>query len=351
MYFKKTDDIVGIDFFVYSKGEEMMGLLYFIVNRTAGTGKTCERWNVLSGYLKAHQISYKAYETKYKGHAAKLAKKISSLPEDKIYLIVVGGDGTINEVLNGITDFQKVRLGVISSGSGNDFSNGVGITGSPVERLEKILQNAKTDTYREMDLGEVSSPAMEQPRKFGISSGLGMDAIVCKKALTSPLKKVLNTLHLGNLTYVLLTVYTLFSMETAPMQVTFTEGDPEEAESASESINGSKRTIHREKLIFLAAMNLFAEGGGVPMAPKASYIDGLLSFSGACDIPKWKTFFCLPLLVMARQDRIRGFESFEAPKAEIHLEKPVVLHADGEYCGDVTEAVFTCLKKKLKLLW
>lgn len=38
-----------------------------------------------------------------------------------MYLIAVGGDGTVNEVLNGITDFEKVRLGVIASGSGNDF--------------------------------------------------------------------------------------------------------------------------------------------------------------------------------------------------------------------------------------
>ena len=43
------------------------------------------------------------------------------IPEGPIYLLVVGGDGTINEVLNGITDFDRVRLGVIPTGSGQRF--------------------------------------------------------------------------------------------------------------------------------------------------------------------------------------------------------------------------------------
>mgnify|MGYP000181766728 CR=1 FL=1 len=57
-----------------------------------------------------------------KGMLRKLAEQISRVKgEEPVYLLVVGGDGTINEVLNGITDFDKVRFGVIPTGSGNDF--------------------------------------------------------------------------------------------------------------------------------------------------------------------------------------------------------------------------------------
>ena len=52
------------------------------------------------------------------GHATDLARKISSLPEDRIYLITVGGDGTLNEVINGITDFSRIVLGILPIGSG-----------------------------------------------------------------------------------------------------------------------------------------------------------------------------------------------------------------------------------------
>ena len=55
--------------------------------------------------IRKSSIEYKAFQTRYAGHATDLARKISSLPEDRIYLITVGGDGTLNEVINGITEF------------------------------------------------------------------------------------------------------------------------------------------------------------------------------------------------------------------------------------------------------
>lgn len=62
-----------------------------------------------------------------------------------------------------------------------------------------------------IDLGEVAWDDCEKPRKFAISAGVGLDALVCKKALTSKLKVFLNKLHLGKLTYLLITVQSLFS--------------------------------------------------------------------------------------------------------------------------------------------
>lgn len=52
---------------------------------------------------------------------------------------MVGGDGTANEVINGMTHFEKVRFGVIPTGSGNDLARGLGITGTPTEVIGHIL--------------------------------------------------------------------------------------------------------------------------------------------------------------------------------------------------------------------
>ncbi len=310
-------------------------MLYFIVNQTAQTGKSSKVWEKVQTLLADVDVKYKFYMTEYENHATELARMISQMDDPDICIIVVGGDGTMNEVINGIVDFERVRFGIIPAGSGNDFGRGLGIgknTEENVKRIVKAYQNGR-ECYRPMDLGKVSWDGGTRSRFFGISSGVGMDAIVCKKALHSGMKTFLNKLHLGKMTYILLTIQTLFSMDTATVEVEY-----------------DKESRRFERLIFMAAMNLRAEGGGVPMAPKATPFDGRLSLSSASGIPKWRTFFCLPILVAARHERIKGFHVTDSTFARVTISKPFVLHADGEYCGDVTEATFTCETNKLHML-
>ena len=67
-------------------------------------------------------------------------------------------------------------------------------------------------------------------------------------------------------------------------------------------------------------------------------------------IAKWQTFFLLPFLVAAKQEHINGFTIRNEKGFRLILDKPMVLHADGEYCADVTRVEFRCLEKKLWLL-
>ena len=197
-----------------------MNQIQIIVNNGAGTGKAFQVWNETQKLLRRYKVNYTAYATRYRGHATRLAEKISTMEgKAQVYLIVVGGDGTINEVLNGIRDFDRVRLGVIPTGSGNDFSRNLKLPGTPEESLRQILVCIRRDRQGKkllrIDLGQVTWEGCKKPRIFGISAGVGLDALVCKKALDSRLKRVLNRLHLGKLTYLALTVQSLFTMETA----------------------------------------------------------------------------------------------------------------------------------------
>lgn len=306
-------------------------MYYFIVNEHSRSGKGAEIWREVEAVLKEREISYQAYKTEYEGHAFQLSHDICELQEEDIRLIVLGGDGSANEVLNGMTHFEKVKFGVIPTGSGNDLARGLGIKGSPTEQLEAILSCEKEFV---MDLGEVSWNGGRKPRLFAISAGTGLDALVCKKALKSALKDFLNKIHLGKLTYILLTIESLFTMET-------TDGA---------AVSDGKGQKNMKKMIFCAAMNFRAEGGGVPMAPAADAQDGKLSVCCAYGIPKWRTFFCLPFLVTAKHLFIRGFEVTDCAEYDLRLKYPMVLHADGEYCGEVTEIHFKCLPGMLHVL-
>lgn len=321
-------------------------MLYFIVNEIARTGKNAVIWHDLKTKLDEKNIEYKAYKTEYPGHATKLAKRICNLDDEHIGLIVVGGDGTMNEVINGIEHFDKIRFGMIPVGSGNDFGRGLRLKNTPEENLEDILKNYSDDSHadRLIDLGKVIYDFGQKERLFGISSGIGLDAIVCEKAQTSVIKRVLNKLHLGKLTYVVLTVWTLFSMETAEMEVTYHYG-VQENKSQQMDENCSLR-----KVIFLAAMNLPAEGGGVPMAPNASPTDGKLSVCFAAGIPKWVTFLCLPFLVLAKHERIKGFDVRDCKFIHIKISNPMCLHTDGETLGYVDDVTFLSEYQKLRLI-
>lgn len=307
-------------------------MIYFIVNHTSATGKCRNVMKKVIDRLSEKDVKYKLYRTKYKGHATEIAEKLSRLPAEKVTIVVIGGDGTINEVLNGIADFKKVRLGIIPAGSGNDFARGLKIETDINELVDKLIKNHSTDNIRNVDLGRVSFED-KGSRLFGISSGVGMDAIVCKEVSESRVKTLLNKLHLGKLSYLFMTVYTLFSMETTDITVDFGK---------------EKKTIN--DVIYFVGMNLRAEGGGVPMAPDALPDDGVLSFSSAAGIPKWRTFLCLPILVMAKQMWLKGFDIYPSDHAVLETAKPMILHADGEYLGQFTRIKYECLPGMLKII-
>ena len=314
-------------------------MYYFIVNRTSRTGKTKKFWEKIKEELKERKILYEAYVTKYQGHASELADMICTKAiaykethpqEEKVCLVVVGGDGTVNEVINGMHHFEEIHFGYIPAGSGNDLGRGLRIPKNSMESLERVL-NSK-ETYS-MDLGRVKY-GKDTTRYFAISSGIGLDADVCRMAITSGLKKFLNQIGLGRLTYVLLTIKALLTMPTVDIIIKF----PQQEE----------RKIR--KMIFVAGMNHPWEGGGVPMAPNANAQDGCFSICLAYDMSRIQAFLKLLLLVQGKHEGQKGVEIISCDRYQLLLKKPMALHEDGEYLGDVTKISYTCEKQKLKVL-
>ena len=315
-------------------------MYYFIVNITGGSGKVKKTWALVRDELNKRKVEYKAFRTKNPEHAKALAGKISELDDEDTRMVVVGGDGTINEVINGIKSFDRITFSVIPSGSANDFARGLGLPKNPVEALDIILDENKECRY--VDVGCVTTS--KERRLFGISSGIGLDAIVCKKALDSKLKKFLNKFNLGSLTYIILTVISLFTMEYIDTEIEICDEPSEKDE------NGTMiKVIRLKRMIFAAFMNVKAEGGGVPMAPEAKYDDGKLSLCIASDISKINAFLKLPLLVMAKQEKIKGFRLINAKKVIVKTKAPAVTHADGEYIGDEIKLEIESIPNLLKL--
>ena len=98
----------------------------FIVNPQARSGRGKKIWERMETELKRRNIDYHVYITEKNGHAEKIADRLSA-PGQRRTIVVMGGDGTVNEVINGLNVSENITLGYIPVGSGNDFARGLGI--------------------------------------------------------------------------------------------------------------------------------------------------------------------------------------------------------------------------------
>ena len=95
---------------------------YFIVNPGSRTGRGKGIWNSLEDKVKAAGIEYEVFCTKKAGDATEYAKKICEEHPEMKRIIMVGGDGTANESINGLENYGHFELGYVPTGSSNDLA-------------------------------------------------------------------------------------------------------------------------------------------------------------------------------------------------------------------------------------
>ena len=185
--------------------------------------------------------------TERRKNATAIAAMLTADQEEKT-LVVLGGDGTVNEVLNGIQNFENVVLGYIPTGSSNDFARGMKIPKDPVKALYLVLH---PQAIQKMDIGVVDYG--EKSRRFAVSAGIGFDAIICHQASVSKLKAALNKIRLGKLTYAGIAIDRLIKDDTVRAEIELDKGEMQ---------------VFRDTY-FVAVQNQPYEGGGFKFCPEA----------------------------------------------------------------------------------
>ena len=306
-------------------------MYYFIINPNSRSGKGGLIWKDLEPVLQERHIEYKTFFTEYKGHAALLSASITSdiPPGDSLKLVAVGGDGTIQEVLTGISDLSRVIFGYIPTGSGNDFCRSMELPFDPMEALEYIL---KAQRIEAMDVPYLVRK--DKKSRFGISTGIGYDAAVCQEVLATPFKKLFNRLGLGKLIYLFIALKQLIFI--SPGKVTLT-------------LDG-ENTVSYEHVYFTAVMNQRYEGGGFKFCPDARPDDGLLDVILVEGLGKLKLLFCLPTAFFGKHTKIKGIHIFTCGDIQIHSEEALPIHIDGESGGIRKDLTVSVEKKSLKII-
>ena len=150
----------------------------YIVNPISGKGSGKKAIPPIKEYCSSNNIDYQISETQYSLHATELARTHS---KNFDIIIAVGGDGTVNEVINGIQYGANKIFAVIPVGSGNDFIKNLGLNGNILDTLSVIHDEDKHEKI-DVDVGNINFTKIgsetKYHHKFINCLGLGFDAYV-----------------------------------------------------------------------------------------------------------------------------------------------------------------------------
>ncbi len=310
------------------QGETDIKEYHFIVNPEARSGMGGLIWRRLEPELKKRRTPYRRYLTRRRRHAEKIAERITADGREHT-LVVLGGDGTVNEVINGLRDLEKITLGYIPIGSSNDFARGLGIPKDPATALERIL---RPDKVMRTDIGVLTRAG--KTRRFIVSAGIGFDAAVCHEVCVSRWKAALNKIGLGKLSYAVVALDRLKKDRPVRLEVTLPDGRRKEFKNT----------------YFAAFMNLPYEGGGFCFCPSASAGDGLLDIIVLHDVSLARILFLLPLAFLGKHVYFKGVEVIKCRRLAVRADRALPLHTDGEPGFPRRDIAVNVMEKRLKVI-
>lgn len=306
-------------------------MLYVIVNPASKSGMGKRKWETFKEKLNQNSIVYEVFFTDKKYGATKCTREALEKMDSgsKDILCVLGGDGTVNETINALPATEKIALAYLPTGSSNDLARALHLDSSP----DGLIRRIKKQEGRITDSGTLLTD-LRRSRRFCVSCGIGLDAAVCKEALDSKLKNALNRLGLGKLTYAGIALKQLISAPVCNCDITFEDGS----------------TQHFDKLLFAVSMLHPYEGGGIRMAPMADCRDGLLDVLVVAGLKKWRALYLLPLAFFGLHTKAGHVYFFKSRQLTIKTDVPLIVHADGEYCGKQQKITLSCQKNGLNFI-
>jgi diacylglycerol kinase family enzyme len=291
---------------------------------------TNERRRDLLTHALAGEMSLKVAHTQSRGHAAHLAAAAADSGVDVV--VVHGGDGTVNEVVNGLM-YRGVRpdvplLAVVPGGSTNVFARALGVDPDPTVATEQILEALAKGRTRTVSLG------LAGDRYFTFNAGLGLDA----EAVQAVEKRRETGQEISNALHVRMTINRYFRSDRRHPRLTLELPD-------REPVTG----VH---LVFVSNVDPWTYLSGLPVRtnPGTSISGGLGVFA--------LTSMSVPVALLASTQILTGrsgaskhiIRAQDEPWVMVRSREPIGLQADGDYLGKKTELRFSSVPRALRLV-
>ena len=274
------------------------------VNRAASRNRVRSYLPPLQALFESHGIFVKFVETS--GAAEMEVAARSAVKQGHRVLLVLGGDGTFQSLVNGVYGSDAV-IGVLPAGGGNDFAAALGLPSDPVSAAQVILQ-AKP---RSVDLVRVRT-ADGRTRLYAGGGGIGLDAEAAR--LASGIYRRLP----GRLRYVASTLHALSRHLSLKVRLEFPGTDFQPVESVS---------------LLAGVLNTATYGAGLRLAPDARIDDGFLELALLEDLSVPDVLKLLPRLMASGELRTSRVRRWKVKAVRISADRPCLFHGDGEILG------------------
>jgi diacylglycerol kinase (ATP) len=283
-----------------------MTRLMIVANPVAGAGAGARAIPKVERWMAEHRVDFDLVRTERPWHGAEIAKEAASSGVEIV--VSLGGDGTANEVLNGLMEARLAgkgtsAMGVVGAGRGSDFAHTIGIP----KELESACQVLVEGRRRKIDIGRVVGGLYPQGRYFANCVGVGFDAIATIEAAKLPRWG-------GFLSFLVAVLKTIFLYNKAPVSTVEYDG----------------KTLTQPSLM-ISVMNGRRLGGGFFMAPKAEPDDGLFDLCIAHEVSRARVFGLIPHFLRGTQSTQKEITSGQAARISITAVKGALpAQTDGE---------------------
>lgn len=266
----------------------------FIINPVAGKGKATNFIEKIEKHFKDKEETYVIELTKEQGHATTITKEYVTADQWRVYSI--GGDGTLNEVLNGLAGSSSA-LGIIPAGSGNDYFRSL-----DTENDEHLLERTIQGSIKKCSMGLVNN------RYFLNVASAGIDAEVVHNARKFKKLPFLN----GQGAYILGIFYTVFNYQSFKSKMSLND-----------------QTYHKSTLL-LAVANGRYYGGGMKIAPRANIYSKDFEIYHIDEAKPLRILKLFPTLIRGAHETLREVQSYQTNKLTISSKNGFMLNIDGE---------------------
>jgi YegS/Rv2252/BmrU family lipid kinase len=299
-----------------------------IVNPNAGNGKGKKDWEHISSYLKNSGLKWSAEFSEKKGHAIIMSQEAITAGYRK--MLCIGGDGTLNEIVNGafsqkICSSKDITLGLIPVGTGNDWGRMFGIPLN-YEKAINIIKEGKTILH---DIGRVNyfNGSEKGERYFINIAGLGFESVVVKRTNIQKDKgKSGKAIYFYNL------LMSLISYKNTKAEIVI-DGKKSEANIFSLNVGNGRYC-----------------GGGMRQTPFAVPDDGLLDVTVIKGMGRIEIILNLKILYDGTILKHPKVDGYKCRNVAVSSDSVLYVEADGESLGH-TPAEFSIVPSSINIVY